>query len=208
MVDSHGIPKLVPHLLAQHHCSPPPSPELMAAWLNALRKRHAKQYASMHHELKEAQLFKERTEGYKRSVVSDVQRREREKIEEAERIAKEKAERERIEMLEKRREELRASLPQEPSKDATDAMTIALRFPDGRAGQRRFSPDTSVSVVFDWVDSGFEMERERIVLTTMNGQKSFSWEDADIPLAESGLGRMTGLRVTQKKTEMEEESSK
>ena len=64
----------------------------MAAWLNALRKRHAKQYASMHHELKEAQLFKERTEGYKSSVVSDIQRKEREQKEEEERIAKEQAE--------------------------------------------------------------------------------------------------------------------
>jgi hypothetical protein len=179
----------------------------MAAWLNALRKRHAKQYASMHHELKEAQLFKERKEGYKSSVVSDVQRREREKIEEAERIAKVKAEKERVEMLATRREELRASLPEEPGKDVTDAMTIALRFPDGKAGQRRFTPDTPMSVVFNWVDSGFEMEREQVILTTMNGQKSFSWEEADgVTLGESGLSRMTGLRVTVKKAETDEGS--
>lgn len=204
-MDSQGIPKLVPRLLAQHHCSPPPSPELMAAWLNALRKRHAKQYASMHHELKEAQLFKERTEGYKSSVVSDVQRREREKIEEEERIAKEEAEKERAEIIERRRDELRASLPEEPGKEVADAMTIALRFPDGRAGQRRFTPNTPISVVFNWVDSSFEMEREQVVLTTMNGQKSFTWEEVDdMSLSDSGLGRMTGLRVTMKKAETEE----
>jgi hypothetical protein len=208
VLDSHGFPKLVPRLLAQHHCSPPPSPELMAAWLNALRKRHAKQYASMHHELKEAQLFKERTEGYKSSVASDIQRKEREQKEEEERIAKEQAEKERIEMIENRRIEIRESLPEEPSKEAVDSMTIALRFPDGRAGQRRFTPDTPMSVVFNWVDSGFEMEREKVVLSTMNGQKSFTWEEVDgISLGDSGLGRMTGLRVTIKKVETKEEPS-
>lgn len=179
----------------------------MAAWLNALRKRHAKQYASMHHVLKEAQLFKERTEGYKSSVMSDVQRRERERIEEEERMAKEAAEKERAEMVAKRREELRASMPEEPNKDVAGAITIALRFPDGRTGQRRFTPDTPLGVVFNWVDSGFEIEREQVVLTTMNGQKSFTWEEAtDVPLADSGLGRMTGLRVTIKKVEKEESS--
>lgn len=201
------MPKLVPRLLAQHHCSPPPSPELMAAWLNALRKRHAKQYASMHHELKEAQLFKERTEGYKSSVVSDIQRKEREQKEEEERIAKEQAEKERVEMIANRRVELRESIPEEPSKEVAEVMTIALRFPDGRAGQRRFTPDTPMSVVFNWVDSGFELEREQVVLSTMNGQKSFTWEEVDdISLGDSGLGRMTGLRVTMKKVETEEPS--
>lgn len=161
----------------------------------------------MQHDIKEAQLFKERTEGYKSSVASDVQRREREKIEEEERIAKEQAEKERVEMILKRREELRASLPNEPGPGVTDAMTVALRFPDGRAGQRRFTPDTPLGVVFDWVDSGYEIEREQVVLTTMNGQQSFIFEEAEtIPLAESGLGRMTGLRVTMKKAETKEES--
>ena len=207
VLDSAGVPKLVPRLLSQHHCSPPPSPEVMAAWLNALRKRHAKQYAAMHHELKEAQLFKERKEGYKSSIVTDVQRRERERIEEEERIAKEKAEKERADMLARRREELRDSLPEEPGKDVTNAMTIALRFADGRTGQRRFAPDTPLSVVFNWVDSLFGMERELVILTTMDGKKSFTWEGAEeVSLAVSGLGRMTGLRVTEKKQEAKETS--
>lgn len=175
--------------------------------MNALRKRHAKQFDSMHHQLKEAKLFKERKEGYKTSVVSDIQRKERERIEEEERIAKEKEEKERVEMLEKRRESLRLSLPDEPSKDVDGVTTIALRFPDGRSGQRRFLPDTPLSVVFNWVDSGFELEREQVILSTMNGQKSFIWEEVDdILLAESGLGRMTGLRVTVKKAQTEKSS--
>jgi hypothetical protein len=179
----------------------------MAAWLNALRKRHAKQYAAMHHELNEAHLFQERKEGYKSSVMSDVQRRERERIEHEERIAKETEEKERAEMLKRRREELRESLPQEPGKDMTNAMTIALRFADGQTGQRRFTPDTPLSVVFNWVDAMFEMERERVILTTMDGKRSFTWEEAEkASLAGSGLGRMTGLRVTEKKPEEKDTS--
>jgi hypothetical protein len=202
VLDSAGVPKLVPRLLSQHHCSPPPSPELMAAWLNALRKRHAKQYAAMHHELKEAQLFQERKEGYKSSVMSDVQRREQERIEQEERIAKEKEEKERAEMLKRRREELRELLPQEPGKDMANVMTIALRFADGRTGQRRFTPDTPLSMLFNWVDAMFEMEREIVILTTMDGKRSFTWEDAEeVSLTGSGLGQMTGLRVTVKKPE-------
>eukprot|EP00957_Ditylum_brightwellii_P026274 1987343-Ditylum_brightwellii.AAC.1 len=87
----------------------------MAAWLNALRKRHAKQYATMQHELQELQYFQERKEGYKESIVGDTNREKREKQEEMERLAKEKAEKERIEMLQKRRKTLRENLPEEPS---------------------------------------------------------------------------------------------
>lgn len=200
VLDSAGAPKLVPRLLAQHHCSPPPSEKLMAAWLNALRKRHAKVYAAMHHELKEAQLFKERKEGYKSSVISDVQRGEQERVEEEQRIAKEQAENERLEMMVRRREELRASLPDEPDTDEVDAMTIALRFPDGRVGQRRFTRNTRIGSVFNWVDSTFGMEREAVLLTTLNGQKSFSWDEAEgLTLGDSGLGKMTGLRVSETK---------
>lgn len=200
--DSSGSPKLVPKLLAQHHCSPPPSAESMAAYLNALRKRHAKQYAAMHHDLKEARLYKERTQGYRSSVESDIQRREAEKRETEEQEAREKAELERLEALQQRREELRASLPSEPGKDIAEAMTVALRFVDGRSGQRRFLPDTPLHTVFNWVDATYEMEREVVVLTTMNGQKTFTWKENDATiLRDSGLSRMTGLRVTEKKTD-------
>jgi len=199
-----GVPKLVPKLLAQHHCSPPPSPESMAAWLNALRKRHSKQFAAMQHDLKEAHLYRERQEGYKSSIQSDVQRKEDEKKAEAERVANEKAEQERLAALEERREELKDSLPDEPAKDATGAITIALRFADGRAGQRRFDASTPLTTVFNWVDALYGLERERINLTTMNGQKTFSWDDiGETTLKEAGLGRMTGLRVMEKQAEEE-----
>jgi hypothetical protein len=201
----------VPKLIAQHHCSPPPTPSLMAAWLNALRKRHAKQYSAMQTELKEVQYFQERKDGYRDSVQSDIERKEREKAEEAKRLAEEKAEKDRQETIEKRRKELKSSLPEEDT--SGEAKKIAIRFADGRSGQRRFSPDQPLSVVFNWVDAMYEIEREKVILTTMNGQNNFTWNDEtnDKTLDEVGLGRTTGFRVAEKKEESsdnsEEESS-
>ena len=197
VLDSLGHSKLVPRLLAQHHCSPPPTPESMAAWLNALRKRHASQFASMQHELKEVQMFKERQQGYRGSVQDDLKRQEQEQRAEEERLAKAAAEQTRQDGLTQRREELAASLPDEPPKETS--FTIALRFPNGNAGQRRFEPATPLVTVFNWVDAMYGMERELVVLTTMNGQKAFTWDDIGrLTLQDAGLGRMTGLRVSEK----------
>jgi glutamate synthase domain-containing protein 2 len=194
----------VPKVIAQHHCSPPPTPALMAAWLNALRKRHAKQYSVMQTELKEVQYYQERKEGYKESVQNDIVRKNQEKEEEAKRAAAEKADKEHQEAIAKRRTELKASLPEE----ATDkgAKKIAIRFADGRSGQRRFTGDQPLSTVFNWVDVMYEIEREKVILTTMNGKQTFTWDEVENEksLDEAGLGRMTGFRVAEKKEEEED----
>jgi Skp family chaperone for outer membrane proteins len=194
-----GIPKIVPKVLAQHHCSPPPSPEAMSAWLTTLRKRHSKQYAAMLHDLKEAQLLRERQQGYKSSILSDKQRQEEEERLEAERLANEQAEQERVIAIEKRRKELRISLPEEIDADSsTTAILIAVRFADGRKGQRRFESSTPLSTVFNWIDAYFEMERERVILTTMNGKQSFSWdEDESSTLVGEGFRRNAAFRVIE-----------
>lgn len=203
LVVDRGIPKIVPRLLAQHHCTPPPSPELMAAWLNALRKRHAKQYATMQLELREGQLMKDRIEGYHGSIHSDRERQERERRELEQKLLEEKAELERQEAVLQRRKSLLLSLPEEPPSTSGGSMTIALRFADGRSSQRRFAPESKVSTLFNWVDALFEMEREHITLTTLNGQKSYVWEESgDLSLADAGFARMTGLRVTERKADV------
>jgi hypothetical protein len=204
-IGSNGVLKITAKVLAQHHCSPPPASSLMVKWLNALRKRHAKQYNAMQTEMKEIQYFKERKVGYRDSVDNDIQRIEREAKEEAERMVKAKAEIERMAAIQKRREELKSSLPPEDKSDK--AKTVALRFADGKSGQRKFAPDTPLSTVFDWVDAMFEIERETVVLTTLNGKQTFSWDDADSKketLEQAGLGRMIGLRVTENKPEASE----
>ena len=203
--NSKGEVKIVPKVIAKHHCNPPLSSEAMAQWMNALSKRHAKQYAIMQRDLKEAEYFKERKEGYKESIQSDIERKLREKKEKEERLAKEKAEKERLEALERRRQELLESLPEEPGSDVKDAITMSIRFLDGRSGKRKFTQDTQLSVVFNWVDALFQMEREVVILTTMNGKQTFSWEDTteSNTLKEAGIGRMAGFRVTEKKGEEE-----
>lgn len=208
ILDNSGRVKMVPRLLAQHHCSPPPSAETMAAWLNALRKRHAKQYTTMQTELREFELFRERKEGYKDSVKADIENKKREEREEAERKAKEEAEKKRTEELRQRRLTLEENLPDEPDKNDTTTKTVALRLPDGRTSQRRFPGDTPLETVFGWVDVTFEIEQETVALTTMNGKLSFSWEDREVTLEESGLPKMAGLRVTVKKDKEDDEKVK
>ncbi len=198
-MNSSGQVKVVPRVLAQHHCNPPPNAESMAKWLNALRKRHAKQYANMQHELKELELFKERTEGYKSSMKDDKKREDEETMKEQRRLEKEKAKEEREQELQQRRESLREELLDEPSQDAHGTITIAIRFSNGSKGQRRFNDEIKMGEVFNWIDATFKIEREIIILTTMNGQRSFSYEESiGLALKDAGLGKMTAFRLSEK----------
>jgi len=202
MVDSStGRPRLVPKVLAQHHCNPPPDAKSMSLWLNTLRKRHAKQYAAMQHHIREARLYTERVRGYASSQMDDENREMKERQARAEAKAREEEEARRKEAMEQRRAELLDSLPDEPEAGGAGTITIALRFADGRTGRRRFdADDATMGDVFNWVDAVFEMERERIELSTMTGQKKFVFgEDgtSEMTLSDAGLGKMTGLRVTE-----------
>lgn len=195
VADSLGLSKMAPRLLAQHHCSPPPTAERMAAWLNALRKRHAKQYTTMQIELREHELLQERKEGYRESVKTDIENKLKEEREAAEKKAREEAEKKRAEEIAIRREILRENLPEEP--DATDstAYTLALRLLDGRSAQRRFASEATMESVFGWVDAHFEIEQETITLMTMNGKVSLTWEDRDTKLEDARLPKKAGIRV-------------
>jgi len=198
---SSGV-KIVPRVLAQHHCNPPPDAESMAMWLNALRKRHAKQYANMQHELKEMELFKERQKGFQSSLKDDRKREEEEKLKEQKAAEEEKARKEREEEVKLRRKELLDALPEEPERGSDGVVTIALRFSDGRKGQRRFESDSLLDDVFNWIDAIFKTERETVELMTMNGTKKFSFGDDDnLTLEDAGLGKMAALRVIEKQVE-------
>jgi hypothetical protein len=179
----------------------------MAKWLNALRKRHAKQYANMQHELKELELFKERSEGYKSSMKDDKKRENEEKMKEEQKLAEEKAAKEREEELQQRREKLLENLDDEPEQGGEGVITIAIRFSDGKKGQRRFDGEVEIDEVFNWIDATFKLEREAIVLTTMNGQKSFSFGESEgLALEDAGLGKMAAFRLTEKKIDVDSES--
>jgi hypothetical protein len=204
-IDSAGRPKITPRVLGQHHCNPPLSPESMSVWLNSLRKRHAKQYAVMHHDLREVAYMKKRNEEYHSSVKEDKERAEKERQEEERRIEEERLQKEKEEALKERRKSLLESLPEEPENASEGVVTIALRFGDGQTGKRRFTDETEIDVLFNWVDAMFEMERERVILTTMNGQKAFSFgEEENKTLQETGLGRLVAFRVSEKQDEEED----
>jgi len=198
-VASVGSDKMIPKVLAQHHCNPPMKAESMASWMNALRKRHGKQYQGMQTDLNELELYQERQEGYINSVQSDNERKQKEAEEEAERKAQEIKEAARQAEIDSRRQELQQSLPEDVKK-GNDVKKIALRFSDGRSGQRGFASDQPLSVVFDWVDAMFEIERETVVLTTLNGKQTFSWNGEEMKsgktLQDAGLNKMTAFRVT------------
>jgi hypothetical protein len=151
----------------------------------------------MHTELRELGLHKERVEGYKGSVQSDIGRQERELQKREERLARENAEKKRQAAVQERRQMLLESLPNEPGSEVADAKTVALRFSDGRSGRRRFASSEALGTIFDWVDAMFDLERETVVLTTMNGQNSFTYDVSEMTLAEAGLSKMIGLRVSR-----------
>jgi ATPase subunit of ABC transporter with duplicated ATPase domains len=193
---------MVPKVVAQHHCSPPPSSETMASWLNSLRKRHGKQYLAMQTVLKELQYFKERKDGYQESKKSDKERQKREQ-EEAQRLLEEQqAEQERLDALEERRKQLLQSLPEEAT--GKDAKKIALRFADGRSAQRSFHPDQPLTDVFNWVDAMYEIERETVILTTMNGKQTLVWDDHAKTLMDAGVDKNTGFRVSSQEGKAQE----
>mmetsp|Transcript_9020 Transcript_9020/g.13973 ORF Transcript_9020/g.13973 Transcript_9020/m.13973 type:complete len:574 (+) Transcript_9020:90-1811(+) len=189
---------IVPKVIAQHHADPPPSS--MKSWLVTIRKQHLKHYAKMQHETKELQLLRERQAGYESSIkdYKEQQRKEKEKQK------LERLEKERLEARKKERQALKESLPQEPEAgdNNDDVVTISLRFADGSRGQRRFRNNVLLSTVFDWVDACFEMERECVVLTTMNGKETYKYpnqEDDDDAktLVQAGFGKMVALRVSK-----------
>ena len=201
MDSSTGRVKIIPKVLAQHHCNPPPKEETMVAWLNALRKRHVKQYASMQLELKEVALMKERTEGYTSSIQSDVQREQKEEEERQEEIKQQQLAQEHMEKIQQRREQLKESLLEEPT--GTNVITIALRFmmtpTTSTTTKRKFDKEIhTLGDIFNWIDAMFEIERETISLSTMNNSRSFTYKEHEqMTLKDAGFSKMTALRVSE-----------
>ena len=183
-------------VLAQHHCNPPPNASIMAAWLNAIRKRHKKLYLKMHRAQKELQIAQERVEGYRTSIVQEQQRQIDLQTQKEQEEARAQAAAAHAAAIQQRRTEFAAALPD----PAAGTMTLALRFADGTSHQRKFDPESAtLETVFNWVDVVAEKEREKVVLTTMNGKQTFVWEKEhrNRTLREMGWGKMIAFRVTE-----------
>ncbi|GAX14761.1 hypothetical protein FisN_25Lh044 [Fistulifera solaris] len=183
-------------VLSQHHCNPPPNATTMASWLNTIRKRHKKLYQRMQYAQKELQIAQERLEGYRTSIVQERQRQIDEQALKEEEEARAQAAAAHAEAIQQRRAEFNATLPD----PAIGFMTLAVRFADGTSHQRQFDPETAtLEMVFNWVDVVAEQEREKVVLTTLNGKQTFKWEEEHKTrsLGEMGWGKMVAFRVTE-----------
>ena len=220
---------VIPRLLTQHHCSPPPTTTKFVEWLRTIRKLNKKYYFKLQKQIQEYQWEQERKHGYKSSIQSDVEAKQREMKQELERQRLVQQEEAKKEQLQQRRIQLLKALdrvtaststPQTPAPTTT---TIALRFSDGRSTssslvteqrqlQRTFNEKATIRDVFHWVDAVHEIPYETMTLQTMNGKRSFVYEDPndeddtdensgssnkdlDVLLHEAGLGKMIGLRV-------------
>ena len=202
--------RVIPKLLAQHHCNPPlSSVETCSSWVSTVRKRYFKQYAKLQFNLKEKQLLLERNANYRQSIVEDGERELREEEERRKKMQEEERERERLEMIQERRKQLLEELREEPP----EGITIALRFQtvsstDPTAStQRKFAKSDTMNTIFNWIDAMHGLEREKIGLCTMNGSRNFVYDDGeDLTLEEVGLGKMTALRVLEREVEKEDGS--
>jgi hypothetical protein len=193
---------IVPQLIAQHHCNPPPNTQTMVAWLQSIRQRCRNYYKQMNIELQENEYYKQRIEGYKGSIRTDVQRKHNEQIEKLEREYRIEQQRNHTERIQQRRLQLKELLVPEPppvlakstssSKLPPIVTTIALRFADGTimsslstttkpSDTRRFLTDeTTLADVFNWIDVEYEVEREHIVLQSMkNDGTEYRWIEQD-----------------------------
>jgi UBX domain len=203
--------EVVPVLVAQHHCTPPPDGTKLGTWLQTLRQRSGKYYATLQKQQQELLWQQERVKGYQKSIQSDVQLKEQ-RIQEAleQRRLKEEEER-RLQQIQERRNQFLELLNEVTVSDG-DAnekvetgpiTTVALRFGDGRTGTRRFTSSATIQDIFRWVDAEFSIECETVLLQSMNGQRTFEWYTDDesnrqVKLSDVGLGKMFGLRVTTK----------
>lgn len=211
VIDNTGRPRILPKLLAQHHCNPPPSPTSLSSFLSALRKRHSAQIRTMRTQLREAEFHAERRSNYAASLTSDTQRTADEAHARVEVTRRQEEEQRRLEAVEARRQESRESLGEEPAV-ADGVVTIALRFADGRSGQRRFRVGDDAALLFRWVEGHFDWDRERTAVTDMRGDHELVWTDCDGKTKSVGdyVGvdsTALALRVSLTKEQEEEDGS-
>ena len=202
--------KILPKVLAQHHCNPPPSPISLASFLKALRKRHAGQIKAMRHWLREMEYQNERQMNYQESMVLDTKRKDKERLEKEEKERQMQQEKERLIILDQRRSHFLESMNDEPEAGTgtgtgTDSViTVAFRLADGRNAQRRFHSNENMDIIFNYVDAHFLWDRECLSVTSMRGDNKISWEESQtMTIAEyaGSTTNMLGLRISMQKEE-------
>ena len=189
-----------PRLLTQHHCSPPPlSTEKFVEWLRTIRKKNKKYYYKLQKQIQEYRWEQERKHGYKSSIQSDIEMKQRAIQQELERQRLLQLKTEKNEQMQQRRIQLfkaldqvtvnASSTPKATTTTPTTTTTIALRFADGRSHsissttekvellKRTFNEHATIRDVFHWIDAVHEIPYETITLQTMNGKRTFVYSN-------------------------------
>jgi FAS-associated factor 2 len=145
-------------------------------------------------------LEADRARELERKRAEELERQKQFEKEEAERLERERIEAERMEQeridqaLQKRREHKKATLEEEPT-DEAEVAVIRVRFPSGETHQRKFSRQSSLQKVFDWVESLDCNVFQHFSLSTTYPRRILTEEQAMQSLEELEFSRQTALVV-------------
>ncbi|XP_038688011.1 plant UBX domain-containing protein 8-like isoform X2 [Tripterygium wilfordii] len=160
----------------------PPSPPLEA---RLIREQQDDEYLASLQADREKEL-KTMEEAEARRLQEDVTRKaaleeEKQKEEESRRKLEEQQE------LERLLEAKEASLPQEPSLEDENAITLLVRMPDGSRRGRRFLKSDKLQSLFDFIDIGRGVKPGTYRLVRPYPRRAFSVGDSALTLNELGL---------------------
>ncbi|WOL05252.1 plant UBX domain-containing protein 8 isoform X1 [Canna indica] len=80
-----------------------------------------------------------------------------------------------------------ASLPQEPSSDDENAVTVLVRMPDGSRRGRRFLKSDKLQFLYDYIDIGKVVKPGSYRLVRPYPRRSFGQGESELSLSELGL---------------------
>eukprot|EP00898_Chlorokybus_atmophyticus_P007427 jgi/Chlat1/7686/Chrsp64S07140 len=158
-------------------------------------------------------LRKEQDEAYQASLQADREREEARRLEQ-ERLHEEESRRQRdLEAAAEREQAIkaradvltnqaakgskRALLPPEPARTDPKAVALAVRLLDGSTAKRVWLYDTSVSTLFEWVESMEQVGEEEfaLVVPCVGGKRRLQAVDKDLTLVEAGVVTNTMLYI-------------
>ncbi|XP_008812935.2 plant UBX domain-containing protein 8-like [Phoenix dactylifera] len=161
----------------------PPSPSLTAQRL--LREQQDDEYLASLQADQEKEL-KAKQEAELRHLEEAAAREaalEKQKQEEEENHRKQLEEEE----FERKLAAKEASLPQEPSSDDENAVTLLVRMPDGSRRGRRFLKSDKLQFVLDYIDLGRVVKPGTYRLVRPYPRRAFTDGESDLSLGELGL---------------------
>lgn len=150
----------------------PPSPSLTAQRL--IREQQDDEYLASLQADREKELLEQAA---REAAMEEARRKEEDaqrKLEQEQEIERQLAAKE-------------ASLPQEPSSDDENAVTLLVRMPDGGRRGRRFLRTDKLQYLFDFIDVGRVIKPSTYRLVRPYPRRAFSNEESELTLNELGL---------------------